>query len=178
MCTLTIWCVVNVLIPSNSLTSHMSPFACVCMTFYSCLYNSVLASSCLTFAFLILGNGMLAEMLWHRMPAPLPEWQFKLSLPILSQCHGLWDEDDVTDGGTDKEESDDELSLSHGRRASLDSLKSINLAASVESVHVSFPEQPKAVRRKRSDCSSQISVESSFSSTRSKRGIHFVKLHD
>ncbi|XP_049625894.1 piezo-type mechanosensitive ion channel component 2 isoform X2 [Suncus etruscus] len=86
------------------------------------------------------------------------------------KCHGLWDEDDITDGGTDKEESDDELSLSHGRRASSDSLKSINLAASVESVHVSFPEQPKAVRRKRSDCSSQISTGSSFSSTRSKRG--------
>ncbi|XP_012788950.2 piezo-type mechanosensitive ion channel component 2 isoform X3 [Sorex araneus] len=86
------------------------------------------------------------------------------------KCHGLWDEDDIIDTGTEKEESDDELSLSHGRRASSDSLKSINLAASVESVHVSFPEQPTAIRRKRSDCSSQISPGSSFSSTRSKRG--------
>ncbi|XP_015451244.1 piezo-type mechanosensitive ion channel component 2 isoform X5 [Pteropus alecto] len=86
------------------------------------------------------------------------------------KCHGLWDEDDITDSGTDKEESDDELSLSHGRRASSDSLKSINLAASTESIHVSFPEQPTAVRRKRSGSSSQISCRSSFSSNRSQRG--------
>ncbi|KAF6088899.1 piezo type mechanosensitive ion channel component 2 [Phyllostomus discolor] len=87
------------------------------------------------------------------------------------KCHGLWDEDDMTESGTDKEESDDELSASHGRRASSDSLKSINLAASTESVHVSFPEQPTAVRRKRSGSSSQISDRStSFSSNRSQRG--------
>ncbi|XP_032165563.1 piezo-type mechanosensitive ion channel component 2 isoform X2 [Mustela erminea] len=86
------------------------------------------------------------------------------------KCHGLWDEDDITDSGTDKEESDDELSLSRGRRASSDSLKSINLAASAESVHVSFPEQPSAIRRKRSGSSSQISPRSSFSSNRSQRG--------
>nr|XP_025720995.1 piezo-type mechanosensitive ion channel component 2 [Callorhinus ursinus] len=86
------------------------------------------------------------------------------------KCHGLWDEDDITDSGTDKEESDDELSLSRGRRASSDSLKSINLATSAESVHVSFPEQPTAIRRKRSGSSSQISPRSSFSSNRSKRG--------
>ncbi|XP_012581290.1 PREDICTED: piezo-type mechanosensitive ion channel component 2 isoform X3 [Condylura cristata] len=86
------------------------------------------------------------------------------------KCHGLWDEDDIVDTGTDKEESDDELSLSHSRRASSDSLKSINLAASAESVHVSFPEKPTAVRRKRSDSSSPISPRSSFSSNRSKRG--------
>ncbi|KAF6303111.1 piezo type mechanosensitive ion channel component 2 [Rhinolophus ferrumequinum] len=86
------------------------------------------------------------------------------------KCHGLWDEDDITESGTGKEESDDELSLSRGRRASSDSLKSINLAASTESVHVSFPEQPTAVRRKRSGSSSQISPRSSFSSTRSQRG--------
>ncbi|XP_050013921.1 piezo-type mechanosensitive ion channel component 2 isoform X4 [Alexandromys fortis] len=86
------------------------------------------------------------------------------------KCHGLWDEDDIVDSGTDKEESDDELSLDHGRRGSSDSLKSINLAASVESVHVTFPEQPGAVRRKRSCSSTQISPQSSFSSNRSKRG--------
>lgn len=91
-----------------------------------------------------------------------------------SQCHGLWDEDDIVDSGTDKEESDDELSLDHGRRGSSDSLKSINLAASVESVHVTFPEQPGAVRRKRSCSSTQISPQSSFSSNRSKRGIHYM----
>lgn len=94
-----------------------------------------------------------------------------------SQCHGLWDEDDITDSGTNKEESDDELSLSHGRRASSDSLKSINLAASTESIHVSFPEQPTAVRRKRSGSSSQISCRTSFSSNRSQRGIyHMISL--
>lgn len=86
------------------------------------------------------------------------------------KCHGLWDEDDIVDSGTDKEESDDELSLDHGRRGSSDSLKSINLAASVESVHVTFPEQPGAIRRKRSCSSTQISPQSSFSSNRSKRG--------
>ncbi|XP_029420178.1 piezo-type mechanosensitive ion channel component 2 isoform X2 [Nannospalax galili] len=86
------------------------------------------------------------------------------------KCHGLWDEDDIVDSGTDKEETDDELSLGHGRRDSSDSLKSINLAASVESVHVTFPEQPIAIRRKRSCNSSQISPGSSFSSNRSKRG--------
>ncbi|MEJ1279307.1 piezo-type mechanosensitive ion channel component 2 [Cricetulus griseus] len=86
------------------------------------------------------------------------------------KCHGLWDEDDIVDSGTDKEESDDELSLDHDRRGSSDSLKSINLAASVESVHVTFPEQPGPIRRKRSCSSSQISPRSSFSSNRSKRG--------
>nr|XP_020755265.1 piezo-type mechanosensitive ion channel component 2 [Odocoileus virginianus texanus] len=86
------------------------------------------------------------------------------------KCHGLWDEDDIVDSGSDKVDSDDELSLGHGRRASSDSLKSINLAASVESVHVTFPEQPAAVRRKRSNSGSQTSQGSSFSSNRSKRG--------
>ncbi|KAM4815295.1 LOW QUALITY PROTEIN: piezo-type mechanosensitive ion channel component 2-like [Thomomys bottae] len=82
------------------------------------------------------------------------------------KCHGH----DIVDSGTDKEESDDELSLRHGRRDSSDSLKSINLAASVESVHVTFPEQPTAFRRKRSSSNTQISPGSSFSSNRSKRG--------
>lgn len=86
------------------------------------------------------------------------------------KCHGLWDEDDIVDSNTDKEESGDELSLDQGRRGSSESLKSINLAASVESVHVTFPEQPAAIRRKRSCSSSQISPRSSFSSNRSKRG--------
>ncbi|OBS59000.1 hypothetical protein A6R68_09875, partial [Neotoma lepida] len=51
-------------------------------------------------------------------------------------------------------------------RGSSDSLKSINLAASVESVHVTFPEQPGAIRRKRSCSSPQVSPRSSFSSNR------------
>ncbi|XP_011524025.1 piezo-type mechanosensitive ion channel component 2 isoform X1 [Homo sapiens] len=86
------------------------------------------------------------------------------------KCHGLWDEDDMTESGMAREESDDELSLGHGRRDSSDSLKSINLAASVESVHVTFPEQQTAVRRKRSGSSSEPSQRSSFSSNRSQRG--------
>ncbi|XP_073926448.1 piezo-type mechanosensitive ion channel component 2 isoform X3 [Castor canadensis] len=86
------------------------------------------------------------------------------------KCHGLWDEDDIVESGTDKEESDDEMSFGHGRRDSSDSLKSINLAASVESVHVTFPEHPAAIRRKRSGSSTQISAGSSFSSNRSNRG--------
>ncbi|XP_060026405.1 piezo-type mechanosensitive ion channel component 2 isoform X1 [Lagenorhynchus albirostris] len=86
------------------------------------------------------------------------------------KCHGLWDEDDIADSGSDEVGSDNALSLSHGRRGSSDSLKSINLAASVESVHVTFPEQPAAIRRKRSSSGSQTSQDSSFSSNRSKRG--------
>ncbi|XP_049757137.1 piezo-type mechanosensitive ion channel component 2 isoform X5 [Elephas maximus indicus] len=86
------------------------------------------------------------------------------------KCHGLWDEDDIIEGGTNKDESEDELSLSHGRRDSSDSLKSINLAASVESVHVHFPEQQTAIRRESSSCSSQASQTSNFSSNKSKRG--------
>uniref|UniRef100_A0A2K6FQ64 Piezo type mechanosensitive ion channel component 2 n=1 Tax=Propithecus coquereli TaxID=379532 RepID=A0A2K6FQ64_PROCO len=86
------------------------------------------------------------------------------------KCHGLWDEDDIVESRSDKEDSDDELSLARGRRDSSDSLKSINLATSVESVHVTFPEQHTAVRRKCSGSSSQISQRSSFSSNRSKRG--------
>nr|XP_012601650.1 piezo-type mechanosensitive ion channel component 2 isoform X2 [Microcebus murinus] len=86
------------------------------------------------------------------------------------KCHGLWDEDDIVESGSDQEDSDDELSLARGRRDSSDSLKSINLATSVESVHVTFPEQPAAIRRKCSGSSSQISQRSSFSSNRSKRG--------
>ncbi|XP_076992109.1 piezo-type mechanosensitive ion channel component 2 isoform X4 [Tamandua tetradactyla] len=85
------------------------------------------------------------------------------------KCHGLWDEDDIVEHGTDKDESDDELSLSRDRRDSSDSLKSINLAASVESVHVHFPEQQTAIRRK-SSSGSQISHRSSFSSNKSRRG--------
>lgn len=86
------------------------------------------------------------------------------------KCHGLWDEDDIVDSGSDQEDSDGELSVGQGRRASSDSLKSINLAASVESVHVTFPEQPVTIRRKRPSSGSQMSQGSSFSSDRSKRG--------
>ncbi|KFQ83086.1 Piezo-type mechanosensitive ion channel component 2, partial [Phaethon lepturus] len=86
------------------------------------------------------------------------------------KCHGLWDEDEKGDSSTNKEDTDDELSLTGGRRDSSASLKSVNLAASVESIHVHFPEQQTAIRRKSSSSVSQLSHRSSFSSHRSKRG--------
>ncbi|EMP33430.1 Protein PIEZO2 [Chelonia mydas] len=86
------------------------------------------------------------------------------------KCHGLWDEDDEGESCSSKEEYGDELSLTAGRRDSADSLKSVNLAASVESIHVHFPEQQTAVRRKSSSSGSQLSHRSSLSSHRSKRG--------
>ncbi|NXB39409.1 PIEZ2 protein, partial [Eulacestoma nigropectus] len=86
------------------------------------------------------------------------------------KCHGLWDEDEKGDGSSNKEDTDDELSLTEGRRDSSASLKSVNLAASVESIHVHFPEQQTAIRRKSSSSISQLSHRSSFSSHRSKRG--------
>ncbi|KFQ13570.1 Piezo-type mechanosensitive ion channel component 2, partial [Leptosomus discolor] len=86
------------------------------------------------------------------------------------KCHGLWDEDEKGDGSSNKEDTDDDLSLTGGRRDSSASLKSVNLAASVESIHVHFPEQQTAIRRKSSSSISQLSHRSSFSSHRSKRG--------
>ncbi|NXP32149.1 PIEZ2 protein, partial [Leiothrix lutea] len=86
------------------------------------------------------------------------------------KCHGLWDEDEKGDSSSNKEDTDDELSLTGGRRDSSASLKSVNLAASVESIHVHFPEQQTAIRRKSSSNISQLSHRSSFSSHRSKRG--------
>ncbi|XP_077126304.1 piezo-type mechanosensitive ion channel component 2 isoform X6 [Ranitomeya variabilis] len=87
------------------------------------------------------------------------------------KCHGLWDEDDMTDNATHKEDTDDEVSEGSGRRDSVGSLKSVNLAASVESIHVHFPEEKAAIRRKSSSSGSQISHRSSYSSShRSKRG--------
>ncbi|XP_014726686.1 PREDICTED: piezo-type mechanosensitive ion channel component 2 [Sturnus vulgaris] len=86
------------------------------------------------------------------------------------KCHGLWDEDEKGDSSSNKEDTDDELSLRGGRRDSSASLKSVNLAASVESIHVHFPEQQTAIRRKSSSSISQLSHRSSFSSHRSKRG--------
>ncbi|KAM4028513.1 piezo-type mechanosensitive ion channel component 2 isoform 7-T7 [Anomaloglossus baeobatrachus] len=87
------------------------------------------------------------------------------------KCHGLWDEDDMSDNATHKEDTDDEMSEGSGRRDSVGSLKSVNLAASVESIHVHFPEEKAAIRRKSSSSGSQISHRSSYSSShRSKRG--------
>nr|XP_015209180.1 PREDICTED: piezo-type mechanosensitive ion channel component 2 isoform X2 [Lepisosteus oculatus] len=88
------------------------------------------------------------------------------------KCHGLWDEDDggVAEKATHRDDSEDEGSVSAERRGSAGSLKSINLAASLESVHVHFPEPQTPVRRKSSSAGSQISHRSSRSSGRSKRG--------
>ncbi|NXF06745.1 PIEZ2 protein, partial [Smithornis capensis] len=102
------------------------------------------------------------------------------------KCHGLWDEDEKGDSSSSKEDTDDELSLTGDRRDSSASLKSVNLAASVESIHVHFPEQQTAIRRKSSSSISQLSHRSSFSSHRSKRGkchgisgckLFIIKLH-
>ncbi|NXX12190.1 PIEZ2 protein, partial [Podargus strigoides] len=94
------------------------------------------------------------------------------------KCHGLWDEDEKGDSSSNKEDTDDELSLTGGRRDSSASLKSVNLAASVESIHVHFPEQQTAIRRKSSSSVSQLSHRSSFSSHRSKRvSYSVVKSH-
>ncbi|XP_075069388.1 piezo-type mechanosensitive ion channel component 2 [Mixophyes fleayi] len=86
------------------------------------------------------------------------------------KCHGLWDEDDVCENATHKDDTDDEFSEASGRRDSIGSLKSVNLAASAESIHVHFPEEKTAIRRKSSSSGSQISHRSSYSSHRSKRG--------
>ncbi|XP_039610693.1 piezo-type mechanosensitive ion channel component 2 isoform X4 [Polypterus senegalus] len=88
------------------------------------------------------------------------------------KCHGLWDEDDTTatEKATHRDESEDEQSIATERRGSAGSLKSINLAASLESVHVHFPEQQTPIRRKSSSGGSQISHRSNRSSCRSKRG--------
>ncbi|NWV68749.1 PIEZ2 protein, partial [Malurus elegans] len=91
------------------------------------------------------------------------------------KCHGLWDEDEKGESSSNKEDTDDELSLAGGRRDSSASLKSVNLAASVESIHVHFPEQQTAIRRKSSSSISQLSHRSSFSSHRSKRGKYISK---
>ena len=51
------------------------------------------------------------------------------------------------------------------------STTAINLAMSMDAVHMAFPEHPAAVWRKCSSSGSQTSQGSGFSSNRSKRGI-------
>ncbi|XP_041103693.1 piezo-type mechanosensitive ion channel component 2-like [Polyodon spathula] len=86
--------------------------------------------------------------------------------------HGLWDEDDFSGKGnaTHRNESEDEKCMSTERRGSAGSLKSINLATSLESVHVHFPEKQTPIRRKNSSGGSQLSHRSNRSPNRSKRG--------
>uniref|UniRef100_A0A8C9TYF1 Piezo type mechanosensitive ion channel component 2 n=1 Tax=Scleropages formosus TaxID=113540 RepID=A0A8C9TYF1_SCLFO len=90
------------------------------------------------------------------------------------KCHGLWDDDDPNKpqkGHLHREDSEDEAQMAseiQERKGSDHSLKSVNLAASLESVHVRFPESQAHQRRKSSTASSHISRRSSYS-TRSKR---------
>ncbi|KAI1888972.1 hypothetical protein AGOR_G00174270 [Albula goreensis] len=90
------------------------------------------------------------------------------------KCHGLWNEDDpraAERSALNRSDSEEEhtASAARERRGSDSSLKSINLATSLESVHVRFPEQRTPLRRKTSTTGSQISHRSSHSA-RSKRG--------
>ncbi|XP_032875283.1 piezo-type mechanosensitive ion channel component 2 isoform X2 [Amblyraja radiata] len=80
------------------------------------------------------------------------------------KCHGLWDEDEKGDNASGKDDSEDDQNESQ-RKSSLGSLKSINLQASLDSIHVHFPEQ--ATARRPSSTGSQISNRSSY---RSQRG--------
>ena len=61
------------------------------------------------------------------------------------------------DSGSEKVDLGNELSLSHGRRACSNLLKSLNLAMSMDAVHMAFPEHPAAVWRKCSSSGSQTS---------------------
>lgn len=76
----------------------------------------------------------------------------------------------MIDNAIHQDDTDGEMSDGSIRRDSVGSLKSVNLAASVESIHVHFPEEKAAIRRKSSSSGSQISHRSSYSSHRSKRG--------
>ncbi|XP_071780421.2 piezo-type mechanosensitive ion channel component 2 [Centroberyx gerrardi] len=105
------------------------------------------------------------------------------------KCHGLWDEDDPKqkkellhrdmsedEGARDKEESEKEMepapSLTHERRGSTHTLRSMSFGTSVDSVHVQVhhPQQQTYQRRKSSSGGSHVSHRSAHSSARSKRG--------
>uniref|UniRef100_A0A4W3JHF6 Piezo type mechanosensitive ion channel component 2 n=1 Tax=Callorhinchus milii TaxID=7868 RepID=A0A4W3JHF6_CALMI len=80
------------------------------------------------------------------------------------KCHGLWDEDDQADKASDKDEMEENQLHELQRKGSVVSLKSINLQASMDSIHVHFPEQTTA--RRTSSTGSQISNRSSYRSHR------------
>ncbi|XP_029930817.1 piezo-type mechanosensitive ion channel component 2 isoform X2 [Myripristis murdjan] len=104
------------------------------------------------------------------------------------KCHGLWDEDDPKekkellhrdeseDEGKSQEDSEKEKepapSLTHERKGSTQTLKSINFGTSVDSGHVQvpYPQQQTYQRRKSSSGGSHLSHRSARSSVRSKRG--------
>ncbi|XP_041045853.1 piezo-type mechanosensitive ion channel component 2-like [Carcharodon carcharias] len=81
------------------------------------------------------------------------------------KCHGLWDEDDKNENTSTKDDMEEDHLNESQRKNSLGSLKSINLQASMDSIHVHFPEQTAA--RRLSSTGSQISNRSSH---RSQRG--------
>ncbi|XP_072324478.1 piezo-type mechanosensitive ion channel component 2-like isoform X2 [Scyliorhinus torazame] len=81
------------------------------------------------------------------------------------KCHGLWDDDDKNENTSAKNDMEEDHLNESQRKNSLDSLKSINLQASMDSIHVHFPEQTTA--RRLSSTGSQISNRSSH---RSQRG--------
>uniref|UniRef100_A0A667ZVD4 Piezo type mechanosensitive ion channel component 2 n=1 Tax=Myripristis murdjan TaxID=586833 RepID=A0A667ZVD4_9TELE len=91
------------------------------------------------------------------------------------KCHGLWDEDDPKEK-KDQEDSEKEKepapSLTHERKGSTQTLKSINFGTSVDSGHVQvpYPQQQTYQRRKSSSGGSHLSHRSARSSVRSKRG--------
>ncbi|KAJ8374943.1 hypothetical protein SKAU_G00055230 [Synaphobranchus kaupii] len=85
------------------------------------------------------------------------------------KCHGLWNTDDrraTEKAALLRSDTEGEERAAGERRGSDSSLKSINLATSLESVHVRFPEQRRPGRRKTSATGSQMSHRSSHS----KRG--------
>ncbi|XP_078071856.1 piezo-type mechanosensitive ion channel component 2 isoform X1 [Mustelus asterias] len=80
------------------------------------------------------------------------------------KCHGLWDEDDKNENASAKDDMEEDNLNESQRNNSLGSLKSINLQASMDSIHVHFPEQTTA--RRLSSTGSQISNRSSHKSQR------------
>ncbi|KAJ8337164.1 hypothetical protein SKAU_G00383840 [Synaphobranchus kaupii] len=104
------------------------------------------------------------------------------------KCHGLWDEEAPSETQKDslhKDESEDEeqaLIPPQDRMGSAQSLKSINLATSLESVQVCLPEHRTYQRRKSSGTNSHISRRTSRSiqgstSTRSSRRSSMPSVH-
>ncbi|XP_048385787.1 piezo-type mechanosensitive ion channel component 2-like isoform X4 [Stegostoma tigrinum] len=81
------------------------------------------------------------------------------------KCHGLWDEDEKNENASAKDDMEEDHLNESQRKNSIGSLKSINLQASMDSIHVHFPEQTTA--RRPSSTGSQISNRSSH---RSQRG--------
>ncbi|KAG7455474.1 hypothetical protein MATL_G00257140 [Megalops atlanticus] len=85
------------------------------------------------------------------------------------KCHGLWDDDDPSEKqkkAVDRDDSKDEQKgVAEDHRGSTHSLKSVNLATSLESVRVHLPKQQVYQRRRSSGGTSHLSRRSS----RSKR---------